>query len=115
MANALDNIAQQLGKTSVRSVKVETTLFEPIVLSGDELFADTSQGSSQASWVLDLIKPAVTIELSGALRAAGVPGEIVIAPAGLPTSHNGWMPLAFGVGLVGVGIFALGYWAGGRR
>lgn len=113
MANELDLVAQRIGRSSVKSVKVETSLLEPIVLTGEELFADTSAGSQQASWILGLIKPAVTIEMTGPLRAAGIP-EIVIAPAGLPTGHAGWLPLALAMGAGAVGIFALGHWLGRR-
>lgn len=115
MSKELDILGQQLGRTAVKSLKIETALFAPIELSGDGLFADTSEDSTQADWILNLVKPAITIEVSDSLRSMGVPQQIVIAPAGVPEGHGGWMGLALGAALGAAGLFALGFYVGRRQ
>jgi len=113
MSNALDAIGQSLGRTAIKSLKVETAFNEPVEFTAEELFADTSEGSN-VDWIVGLVKPVVTIGLGDSMRGMGLPAEIVIAPAGVPTGHKGWIGLVAGALLGAVGIYALGYYSGRR-
>lgn len=88
------------GKQAAATVRIESSLFPPIVISAADLQGGAGE---EPNWLTKLVKPRIIIE--------SVVGSYTVAPAGAPPSFP-WVGAIAAVGVVVGGIF---FWKKFRR